>query len=152
MNLLVAASGWLIGGIIVGGIILLIIVTFAFQYVGLYLQAWVSGAKVGFDFFVLTQDPKDEKKGHHRGNKIRVSYFPCSTSTCCHSASILLFEGLVYPDQPPPDLSKVSRSPEPMRTSSPNSRRPTSHATRGGSPLAKLITEDLMTFMYVISA
>jgi uncharacterized protein YqfA (UPF0365 family) len=63
MNLLlVAASGWLIGGIIVGGIILLIIVTFAFQYVGLYLQAWVSGAKVGFVDLVMMRFRKVNAK------------------------------------------------------------------------------------------
>jgi uncharacterized protein YqfA (UPF0365 family) len=37
-----------IGAIIVGGIILLIIFLFAFQYIGLWVQAWVSGASVRF--------------------------------------------------------------------------------------------------------
>ena len=46
-SFLAAVSGWMIGGVIVGGIFLLIIIAFVFQYIGLYLQAWVSGAKVG---------------------------------------------------------------------------------------------------------
>lgn len=37
-----------IGAIVVGGIILLIIFLFAFQYIGLWVQAWVSGASVRF--------------------------------------------------------------------------------------------------------
>ncbi|MBT4530841.1 MAG: UPF0365 family protein, partial [Phycisphaerae bacterium] len=61
-SLLAAVSGWLIGGIIVGGIILLIIVTFAFQYIGLYLQAWVSGAKVGFVDLVMMRFRKVNAK------------------------------------------------------------------------------------------
>ena len=47
MNSFIALSPWLLGGVIIGGIFLLIIVGFVFQYIGLYLQAWVSGAKVG---------------------------------------------------------------------------------------------------------
>jgi uncharacterized protein YqfA (UPF0365 family) len=46
MNPLIALSPWLLGGVIIGGIFLLIFVAFVFQYIGLYLQAWVSGAKV----------------------------------------------------------------------------------------------------------
>ena len=52
MNIL-ALSPWMIGGVIVGGIFLLIIVSLAFQYIGLYLQAWVSGAKVSFIDLVM---------------------------------------------------------------------------------------------------
>jgi len=37
-----------IGATVVGGIILLIIFLFAFQYIGLWVQAWVSGASVRF--------------------------------------------------------------------------------------------------------
>ncbi|MBT5382332.1 MAG: flotillin-like protein FloA [Phycisphaerae bacterium] len=37
-----------IGAIIVGGVILLILFLFAFQYIGLWVQAWVSGASVRF--------------------------------------------------------------------------------------------------------
>jgi len=47
MNPFIALSPWLLGGVIIGGIFLLIFVAFLFQYIGLYLQAWVSGAKVG---------------------------------------------------------------------------------------------------------
>ena len=46
-------SAWLLGGVIIGGIFLLIFVSLAFQYIGLYLQAWVSGAKVGFIDLVM---------------------------------------------------------------------------------------------------
>lgn len=46
-------SAWLLGGVIIGGIFLLIFVALAFQYIGLYLQAWVSGAKVGFIDLVM---------------------------------------------------------------------------------------------------
>jgi len=52
MNIL-AMSAWLLGGVIIGGIFLLIFVSLAFQYIGLYLQAWVSGAKVGFIDLVM---------------------------------------------------------------------------------------------------
>ncbi|MDP7007942.1 MAG: flotillin-like protein FloA [Phycisphaerales bacterium] len=62
MNLITAISNWMIGGIIVGGIFLLIIVAFAFQYVGLYLQAWVSGAKVGFIDLVMMRFRKVNAK------------------------------------------------------------------------------------------
>jgi uncharacterized protein YqfA (UPF0365 family) len=63
MNLLiVAVSPWLIGGVIIGGIFLLIIVAFAFQYIGLYLQAWVSGAKVGFVDLVMMRFRKVNAK------------------------------------------------------------------------------------------
>ena len=37
----------------VGGFIVLLILLFLFQFVGLYLQAWVSGAKVGFVDLVM---------------------------------------------------------------------------------------------------
>ncbi len=53
MNSFIALTPWLLGGVIIGGIILLIIVAIAFQYIGLYLQAWVSGAKVGFVDLVM---------------------------------------------------------------------------------------------------
>ena len=53
MNSFIALTPWLLGGVIIGGIILLIIVALAFQYIGLYLQAWVSGAKVGFVDLVM---------------------------------------------------------------------------------------------------
>ncbi|HCA39091.1 MAG: hypothetical protein CMJ63_05035 [Planctomycetaceae bacterium] len=43
---------WL-GAIIVGGVILLIVFLFAFQYIGLWLQAWVSGASVRFIDLVM---------------------------------------------------------------------------------------------------
>ena len=63
MNLFIAAvSPWLIGGVIIGGIFLLIVVAFAFQYVGLYLQAWVSGAKVGFIDLVMMRFRKVNAK------------------------------------------------------------------------------------------
>ena len=45
---LLALSPWAIGGIVVGGLILLIIVLFLFQYIGLWVQAWISGAPVRF--------------------------------------------------------------------------------------------------------
>ncbi len=63
MNLFIATiSPWLIGGVIIGGIFLLIIVAFAFQYLGLYLQAWVSGAKVGFVDLVMMRFRKVNAK------------------------------------------------------------------------------------------
>ena len=63
MNLHIAAlSPWLLGGVIVGGIFLLIIVALAFQYIGLYLQAWVSGAKVGFVDLVMMRFRKVNAK------------------------------------------------------------------------------------------
>ena len=63
MNLFIAAiSPWLLGGVIIGGIFLLIIVAFAFQYIGLYLQAWVSGAKVGFIDLVMMRFRKVNAK------------------------------------------------------------------------------------------
>jgi len=46
--MLSALSPVLIGAIVVGGIVLLIIFLFAFQYIGLWVQAWVSGAAVRF--------------------------------------------------------------------------------------------------------
>ena len=61
MNIL-ALSPWMIGGVIVGGIFLLIIVSLAFQYIGLYLQAWVSGAKVGFIDLVMMRFRKVNAK------------------------------------------------------------------------------------------
>ena len=63
MNLFLAAfSPWLLGGVIIGGIFLLIIVAFVFQYVGLYLQAWVSGAKVGLIDLVMMRFRKVNAK------------------------------------------------------------------------------------------
>ena len=53
MNLILALSPWLLGGVIIGGIFVLIIVALAFQYIGLYLQAWVSVAKVGLSDRVM---------------------------------------------------------------------------------------------------
>ena len=63
MNLFLAAfSPWLLGGVIIGGIFLLIVVAFAFQYIGLYLQAWVSGAKVGLVDLVMMRFRKVNAK------------------------------------------------------------------------------------------
>jgi uncharacterized protein YqfA (UPF0365 family) len=62
MNLILALSPWLLGGIIIGGIFILIIVAFAFQYIGLYLQAWVSGAKVGLIDLVMMRFRKVNAK------------------------------------------------------------------------------------------
>ncbi|MBC8202128.1 MAG: flotillin-like protein FloA [Planctomycetes bacterium] len=63
MNLFLAAfSPWLLGGVIIGGIFLLIIVAFAFQYIGLYLQAWVSGAKVGLIDLIMMRFRKVNAK------------------------------------------------------------------------------------------
>lgn len=53
MNTIAVLGPWMIGGVIVGGIFLLIFVALAFQYIGLYLQAWVSGAKVSFIDLVM---------------------------------------------------------------------------------------------------
>ena len=61
MNIL-AMSAWLLGGVIIGGIFLLIFVALAFQYIGLYLQAWVSGAKVGFIDLVMMRFRKVNAK------------------------------------------------------------------------------------------
>jgi len=62
MNLILALSPWLLGGVIIGGIFVLIIVGFAFQYIGLYLQAWVSGAKVGLIDLVMMRFRKVNAK------------------------------------------------------------------------------------------
>jgi uncharacterized protein YqfA (UPF0365 family) len=62
MNTFIALTPWLLGGVIIGGIILLIIVGFIFQYIGLYLQAWVSGAKVGFVDLVMMRFRKVNAK------------------------------------------------------------------------------------------
>ena len=62
MNLILALSPWLLGGVIIGGIFVLIIVAFAFQYIGLYLQAWVSGAKVGLIDLVMMRFRKVNAK------------------------------------------------------------------------------------------
>ena len=51
-----------IGAIVVGGIILLIIFLFAFQYFGLWLQAWVSGAPVRFIDLVMMRFRKVKPK------------------------------------------------------------------------------------------
>ena len=48
-----ALTPWAIAGIAVGGLILLIIVLFLFQYIGLYVQAWISGAPVRFIDLVM---------------------------------------------------------------------------------------------------
>ncbi len=58
----ILASVWLIGGVIIGGIFLLIFVALAFQYIGLYLQAWVSGAKVGFIDLIMMRFRKVNSK------------------------------------------------------------------------------------------
>ena len=50
---LLALDGWALGGVIAGGVILLIIVLFVFQYVGLWVQAWISGAPVRFIDLVM---------------------------------------------------------------------------------------------------
>ena len=62
MSLFLAISPWLLGGVIIGGIFVLIIVAFAFQYIGLYLQAWVSGAKVGLIDLVMMRFRKVNAK------------------------------------------------------------------------------------------
>jgi uncharacterized protein YqfA (UPF0365 family) len=62
MNALIAVTGWTIGGLIIGGIILLVIVGTFLKYFGLYLQAWVSGAKVGFIDLVMMQFRKVNAK------------------------------------------------------------------------------------------
>ena len=62
MNALIAVTGWTIGGLIIGGIILLVIVGTFLKYFGLYLQAWVSGAKVGFVDLVMMQFRKVNAK------------------------------------------------------------------------------------------
>ncbi|MDP6478738.1 MAG: flotillin-like protein FloA [Phycisphaerales bacterium] len=53
MTLFLSMSEIWIGAIIVGGVILLIVFLFAFQYIGLWLQAWVSGASVRFIDLVM---------------------------------------------------------------------------------------------------
>lgn len=50
---MLAMTPWAIGGIVVGGLVLLIIVLFLFQYIGLYVQAWISGAPVNFVDLVM---------------------------------------------------------------------------------------------------
>ena len=62
MSLFIAISPWLLGGVIIGGIFLLIIVALAFQYIGLYLQAWVSGAKVGLIDLIMMRFRKVNAK------------------------------------------------------------------------------------------
>ena len=62
MNPLIALSPWLLGGVIIGGIFLLIFVAFIFQYIGLYLQAWVSGAKVGLIDLIMMRFRKVNAK------------------------------------------------------------------------------------------
>ena len=62
MSAFIAVSGWTIGGLIIGGIILLVIVGTFLKYFGLYLQAWVSGAKVGFIDLVMMQFRKVNAK------------------------------------------------------------------------------------------
>ncbi|HJN79303.1 MAG: flotillin-like protein FloA [Phycisphaerales bacterium] len=53
MTLFLSMSEIWLGAIIVGGVILLIVFLFAFQYIGLWLQAWVSGASVRFIDLVM---------------------------------------------------------------------------------------------------
>jgi len=62
MSLFIALSPWLLGGVIIGGIFLLIFVALAFQYIGLYLQAWVSGAKVGLIDLIMMRFRKVNAK------------------------------------------------------------------------------------------
>ena len=62
MNSLLAVSGWTIGGLIIGGIFLLVVVGTFLKYFGLYLQAWVSGAKVGFIDLIMMQFRKVNAK------------------------------------------------------------------------------------------
>jgi len=62
MNAFIAVSGWTIGGLIIGGIILLVVVGTLLKYFGLYLQAWVSGAKVGLIDLVMMQFRKVNAK------------------------------------------------------------------------------------------
>ena len=62
MNPFIALSPWLLGGVIIGGIFLLIFVAFIFQYIGLYLQAWVSGAKVGLIELIMMRFRKVNAK------------------------------------------------------------------------------------------
>ena len=50
---MLAMTPWAIGGIVVGGLVLRIIVLFLFQYIGLYVQAWISGAPVRFVDLVM---------------------------------------------------------------------------------------------------
>ncbi len=62
MTLLLSMSEITLGAIIVGGIILLIIFLFAFQYIGLWIQAWISGAKVRFIDLVMMRFRKVKPK------------------------------------------------------------------------------------------
>ena len=62
MNPFIALSPWLLGGVIIGGIFLLVFVAFVFQYIGLYLQAWVSGAKVGLIDLIMMRFRKVNAK------------------------------------------------------------------------------------------
>ncbi|MDP6601489.1 MAG: flotillin-like protein FloA [Phycisphaerales bacterium] len=62
MTTLLALSYWAIGGLIVGGLFVLIIVGMVLKYIGLYLQAWISGAKVGFIDLVMMQFRKVNAK------------------------------------------------------------------------------------------
>ena len=57
-----ALTPWTVGGTIVAGLFLLIIVWIAFQYLGLYLQAWVSGAKVRFIDLIMMRFRKVNAK------------------------------------------------------------------------------------------
>jgi len=51
-----------IGAFVVGGIILLIVFLFVFQYLGLWLQAWISGARVRFIDLVMMRFRKVKPK------------------------------------------------------------------------------------------
>lgn len=62
MTTLLGLSEIAIGAIIVGGIILLIVFLFLFQYIGLWLQAWISGARVRFIDLVMMRFRKVKPK------------------------------------------------------------------------------------------
>ncbi|MDP7029404.1 MAG: flotillin-like protein FloA [Phycisphaerales bacterium] len=51
-----------IGAIVVGGVILLIVFLFVFQYFGLWLQAWISGARVRFIDLIMMRFRKVKPK------------------------------------------------------------------------------------------
>jgi len=59
---MLAIDNVLLGAIIVGGVILLIVFLFVFQYIGLWLQAWISGARVRFIDLVMMRFRKVKPK------------------------------------------------------------------------------------------
>jgi len=61
MNIFIA-NAWLYGGVIIGGIFILIMLAIVGQYIGLYLQAWVSGAKVGLIDLIMMRFRKVNSK------------------------------------------------------------------------------------------